>query len=313
MIKTIVTLVNFLKRYYGGLWYRCFARALNAARSSGNHPPAGMSVNLKPLNYTREPRMTSHHPALFISHGAPDFILTQHAAVTALRELGERFTKPRAIVVISAHWSRLPVGITAGATHQTIHDFSGFPDALYRLSYPAQGDPDLAARIAEQLGAHGIDSQLIADRGLDHGAWIPLLLSYPQADIPVIQVSLPSGDLQACARLGEALGPLREQGILIIGSGGSVHNLAMLNREERIDSWAGEFESWLQESVEGNHFDNLLSAEQMAPRFRAAHPTMEHFSPLVTAWAAGDQTRPGKRFHHSFMYGTLGMSMFEFH
>jgi len=257
--------------------------------------------------------MPAHYPSLFISHGAPDFVLTKHAAVAAFREIGQRFPQPRAIVVISAHWTCQPVGITAGERHPTIHDFSGFPAALYQLTYPAKGDPELATRIAEHLSAHEIDNELISDRGLDHGSWIPLMLSYPQAQIPIIQVSLPAGGLQACARLGKALRPLREHGILIIGSGGSVHNLGTLNREERIDTWACEFESWLQDTVEGNRFDDLLTAEPSNPLFHTAHPTNEHFAPLVSAWAAGDPTRPGSRFHHSFMYGNLGMSMFEFH
>jgi 4,5-DOPA dioxygenase extradiol len=256
--------------------------------------------------------MPSRYPALFISHGAPDFILTEQAAVTALRQLGERYPQPRAIVVVSAHWIRRPVGVTAGEAHGTIHDFSGFPEALYQLTYPAKGDPGLAANIADRLSAHGIESELIPDRGLDHGAWIPLLLSHPQARVPVIQVSLPSTDLPECTRLGEALGPLRDEEILIIGSGGSVHNLRAMNREERTDTWASGFEQWLRETVEGNRFEELLSAEQSSPLFSAAHPTSEHFAPLLTAWAAGDRHRPGRRFHHSYSYGNLGMSMFEF-
>lgn len=258
--------------------------------------------------------MPAHYPSLFISHGAPDFILTDDPAITALRSLGKRFPQPRAIVVISAHWLRQPIGVTSGAVQPTIHDFSGFPEKLYQLSYPAKGDPELARRIIDTLIAQGMESTPVADRGLDHGSWVPLLISYPQATIPVIQVSLPAGgDLQASADLGTALMPLREQGVLIIGSGSSVHNLGALNRDARIDAWASEFEAWLQTTVEGNRFDQLLNAEQLAPAFRTAHPTSEHFAPLLTAWAAGDKTRPGKRFHHSFMYGTLGMSMFEFH
>ncbi len=257
--------------------------------------------------------MSKQYPSLFISHGAPDFILTDDPAIAALQALGTRFPQPRAIVIISAHWLRQPIGVTSGATHPTIHDFSGFPEKLYQLTYPAKGDPELAREIVDTLTAQGMASAPIADRGLDHGSWIPLLISYPQATIPVIQVSLPGGDLQASAELGTALMPLREQGVLIIGSGSSVHNLSALNREARIDPWASEFEDWLQTTVEGNRFDDLLRAEQLAPGFHTAHPTSEHFAPLLTAWAAGDQSRPGKRFHHSYMYGTLGMSMFEFH
>lgn len=256
--------------------------------------------------------MPATYPTFFISHGAPDFILTEQAAVTALRQLGERFPQPRAIVVVSAHWIRRPVGVTAGDAHRTIHDFSGFPEALYQLHYPAKGDPGLAAAIAGRLTGYGIDAEPVSDRGLDHGAWIPLMLSHPQAGVPVIQVSLPSADLAECARLGEALGPLRDDAVLIIGSGGSVHNLRAMNREGRTDAWASGFEQWLRETVEGNRFEQLLNAEQSSPLFPAAHPTSEHFAPLLTAWAAGDCHRPGRRFHHSYNYGNLGMSMFEF-
>lgn len=256
--------------------------------------------------------MQHRYPTLFISHGAPDFILTEHQAAKAIREMGARFPHPRAILVVSAHWNRQPVGITSGETHATIHDFSGFPRALYQLTYPAKGDQELATDIAERLGQLDIDCELIADRGLDHGAWIPLLLSHPQADVPVIQVSLPSTDLPACAQLGEALSALPGQGVLIIGSGGSVHNLRAMNREQHIDTWASGFEAWLRERVEGNDFQQILAAERSAPQFHTAHPTSEHFAPLVTAWAAGNRNQPGKRFHHSFMYGNLGMSMFEF-
>ncbi|WP_428604058.1 DODA-type extradiol aromatic ring-opening family dioxygenase [Sedimenticola sp.] len=256
--------------------------------------------------------MPSTYPTLFISHGAPDFVLTQQVAVAALKQLGERFPQPRAIVIISAHWIRQPVGITASETHTTIHDFSGFPQALYQLNYPAKGDPELAARVAERLTDCGFDSELTSERGLDHGAWIPLMLSHPEAMIPVVQVSLPSDDLTSCARLGEALAPLRDEDILIIGSGGSVHNLRAMNRIEHTDAWASGFERWLLESVEGNRFENLLNPDRFTPLFETAHPTVEHFAPLLTAWAAADRNRPGKRFHHSFMYGNIGMSMYEF-
>ncbi|AKH21477.1 DODA-type extradiol aromatic ring-opening family dioxygenase [Sedimenticola thiotaurini] len=257
--------------------------------------------------------MATHYPSLFISHGAPDFILTRDPAIAALRMLGKRFPQPRAVVVISAHWIRQPIGVTSGETQPTIHDFSGFPDELYQLTYPAKGDPLLARQIVEAVTAGGMESTPVADRGLDHGSWIPLLLMYPEAAVPVIQVSLPSENLQASADLGAALMPLREQGVLIIGSGSSVHNLGALNREARIAPWASRFEDWLQTTVEGNRFDELLDAQQLAPEFGTAHPTPEHFAPLAAAWAAGNQTSPGQRFHHGFMYGNLGMSMFEFH
>ncbi|MCW8891396.1 MAG: dioxygenase [Sedimenticola sp.] len=251
-------------------------------------------------------------PTLFLSHGAPDFILTEHIANQALKELGNKFPSPTAVVILSAHWTSSPVSITAAATLPTIHDFSGFPDELYQISYPAKGDPVLAQQIRERLEKAGIASELNHAHGLDHGAWIPLMLIYPEADIPVIQVSLPKGNFRACAQLGEALAPLRNQGILIIGSGGSVHNLSMMNQRAHTDVWAKKFEHWLRNSVEGNRFDCLLNPRQFTPLYDQAHPTPEHFAPLVAAWAAGNRCKPGKRFHHSFMYGNLGMAMYAF-
>ena len=167
--------------------------------------------------------MTHHHPSLFVSHGAPDIAITEHSAVDAFRELGKRLEKPAAIVVVSAHWISDPVGVTSSEAPDTIHDFGGFPGSLYRLRYPAKGDPELAAAIAGKLQHAGFRTALDARRGLDHGAWMPLLLMYPDAGIPVIQVSLATGGMDAHTRLGEALAPFREDGVLVIGSGGSVH------------------------------------------------------------------------------------------
>lgn len=256
--------------------------------------------------------MSTCQPSLFISHGAPDFVLTEHAANHSLRSLREKLAPPKAIVIISAHWIESPIGITSAASHQMIYDFSGFPDALYQLTYPAKGDPALARQIAQQLERSGFSVTLDQERGLDHGAWVPLMLIYPTAEIPVIQVSLPMGTLRESAKLGEALAPFREQGVLIIGSGGSEHNLRAMNREERTDVWAKKFEHWLQQHVEGAHFDRVVNPKQFTPLFEQAHPTPEHFAPLVVAWAAGGKSKPGKRFHQSFMYGNIGMAMYEF-
>lgn len=244
--------------------------------------------------------MSDKQPTLFISHGAPDFVLTDHVAKSTLTKLGQKLAPPKAIIIISAHWIHSPIGITSAATHQMIYDFSGFPDALYQLHYPASGDPALASQIGQQLEATGFRVHLDQVRGLDHGAWIPLMLIYPEAEIPVIQVSLPMGNLPEAAKLGEALAPFREQGILIIGSGGSVHNLRAMNREGRTDVWAKKFEHWLQQNVEGNRFDRVINPQQFTPLFDQAHPTPEHYAPLIAAWTAGDRHKPGKRFHHSF-------------
>ncbi len=249
---------------------------------------------------------------LFVSHGAPDILIRPEPSVDTLRDLGRRAPEPRGIVIVSAHWISDPIGITAGEQLPTIHDFGGFPSELYALQYPAKGDDTLSRNIASALTAQGIDHELVAERGLDHGAWIPLRFMYPDARIPVVQVSLPAGSLADLAGLGKALARLREDGVLIIGSGGSVHNLHALNRDGRTDDWVLEFEAWLREAVEGNHFDWLITPERFPHTFRRAHPTLEHYAPLIVAWAAGGPDQPGRRVHHSFDYGNLGMSFFEF-
>ena len=227
-------------------------------------------------------------PTLFVSHGAPDLLLSpQHEAVAALRQLGNRKPEPHAIVMVSAHWIHDPVGITTGEHLATIHDFGGFPDELYALHYPATGDDDLSSDIAQRLKSHGIANELKGQRGLDHGAWMPLYCMYPEAHIPVVQVSLPAGSWQELVQLGKALGPLRKEGMLVIGSGGSVHNLRALNREHRTEDWAREFEAWLREAVEENHFEWLITTEHFPPDFQRAHPTLEHYAPLIVAWAGG--------------------------
>ena len=251
-------------------------------------------------------------PSLFISHGAPDILLSGHEALAALKDLAVRLPRPRAIVVVSAHWIADPIGVTVGEPLPTIHDFGGFPDALYAMQYPASGDRRLADELMRRLDENGLDRQLYEGRGLDHGAWIPLTTMFPEADIPVVQVSLPTGSMEDLTRLGVALGPLRRQGALIIGSGGSTHNLRALNRLGKADAWAIEFEQWLLESIECGPFDRLITPELFPPTFHRAHPTLEHYAPLVVAWAAGDRDRPGQRLHHSFSYGNLGMSLFSF-
>ena len=251
-------------------------------------------------------------PTLFLSHGAPDMLLSEDPTVAVFRRLGARLPRPSAIAVVSAHWTASPVGVTGPGDLATIHDFGGFPEALYRLRYPARGDAGLTASVKSLLETAGIVHRVHESRGLDHGAWIPLSLIYPSAEIPVIQISLPAGDLGAAARLGEAVAPLSGQGVLVIGSGGSVHNLRLLKRAGAPDPWALGFESWLRETVQGGNFDALLDPGRHRDDFARAHPSLDHFAPLVVAWAAGGTGRPGWRFHQGFTYGNLGMGCYVF-
>jgi 4,5-DOPA dioxygenase extradiol len=153
---------------------------------------------------------------------------------------------------------------------------------------------------------------MVEKRGLDHGAWIPLKIMYPAAQVPVVQVSLPTGSFDELVRLGAALRPLREKGVLVMGSGGSVHNLRALRHGGPADDWVIQFEQWLLEAIVGNQFERLITPSGFPAAFPQAHPTLEHYAPLVVAWAAGDPDQPGRRIHHSFTYCNLGMSCFEF-
>ncbi len=251
-------------------------------------------------------------PTLFLSHGSPDIAVRDTPASAFLRALGGELPTPRAILVVSAHWIDAPVGITQGAQLRTIHDFGGFQRELYEMEYPAQGDAVLSEQVASLLRTAGIESQISTSRGLDHGAWIPLKLVYPEAQIPVVQLSLPSGSLEELARMGAALEPLRHQGVLIVGSGGSVHNLRALDMSGRTADWAEAFEEWIRLNVEGGRFEHIVEPQRFPAHFRQAHPTLEHYAPLVFAWAAGGQQQPGRRMHLSFDYGNVGMSFYAF-
>ncbi len=251
-------------------------------------------------------------PTLFVSHGAPDIAIRDTPAVEALKSVTKLFPVPKGIVIVSAHWIEDPITMTSGGTLKTIYDFGGFDPQLYQIEYPAIGDENLSKRVAALLDSSGIQSNLDNRRGLDHGAWIPLKIIYPDAEIPVVQLSLPVATMKALTRYGEALKPLTEEGILIIGSGGSVHNLRAMNLSNQTDGFATEFEEWLKQSVEGNHLEWLIDDSKYPDSFHIAHPTIEHFAPLVFAWAAANDQATGKRIHTSFDYGNIGMSIYQF-
>ncbi len=227
-------------------------------------------------------------PSLFISHGAPTYALEPGLAGAQLRALGKALGKPLAIVVISAHWMTREVEITAAQHPDTIHDFSGFPRALYALQYPALGSPALAVRVQNLLQSQGIAAQLDARRGLDHGAWVPLLHLYPDADVPVIQVSLPvDADAANAFALGQALAPLAQEGVLVIGSGSLTHNLYEVRwGQAQAESYAQEFSAWVRQAVIDGDTTRLVQSLARAPHAQRAHPTTEHFLPLLVAAGA---------------------------
>ncbi|WP_275288135.1 DODA-type extradiol aromatic ring-opening family dioxygenase [Halomonas elongata] len=242
-------------------------------------------------------------PSLFISHGSPMLALTRTPAHDFLRQLG-RTLRPAAVVVISAHWASRQLMVSTSERPETIHDFGGFPRELFECQYPAPGEPELANRLARELDAMPVE------RGLDHGAWVPLSLMYPAADVPVVSLSLPTGWSNAeLATLGERLAVLREENILVVGSGSLTHDLRSIDAiEAPVPDWVSTFADWVHERLISDDRDALLDW-QKAPQALANHPTPEHFQPLLVAMGAGGRA---ERRHHSVEHGVLTMDLYAF-
>lgn len=261
----------------------------------------------------REPAI-SRLPSLFVSHGAPTFASEPGQAGPALRALGAELPRPRAIVILSPHWMTPEITVTAGAAPETIHDFGGFPEALYRLRYPAPGDPQLAERIVQLLAPHA-RAKLAAARGLDHGAWVPLLYLYPDAKVPVVQVSLPFRFGPADAfRLGQWLSPLSSEGVLIVGSGSLTHNLSEFRGAAPAEdaAYVQRFVAWSRATVTTGDSAALLDYLNAAPDAQRAHPTPDHYLPLPFAAGAGPQGARGTVVDGGVAYGILSMDAYIF-
>ncbi|MDA8231851.1 MAG: class III extradiol ring-cleavage dioxygenase [Magnetospirillum sp.] len=252
-------------------------------------------------------------PGLFVSHGAPTLATGDHPARAFLSALGARLGRPEAIVVVTAHWTTRQPSLSAGAHPATIHDFRGFPPDLYTLLYPAPGAPGLARLAAGRLRTAGLEADIDESRGLDHGTWVPLLLMYPAADIPVVQVSVQPGLGPAHhLRLGRALAPLRRENILVMGSGAATHNLAEYGDAASPEpSWARDFAEWLAENVEAGSTDALLDYRARAPAAARNHPTDEHLLPLFAALGAATPGTPGRRIHASTDHGVLRLDAYR--
>jgi 4,5-DOPA dioxygenase extradiol len=255
-------------------------------------------------------------PSLFVSHGAPTLAVDQNAAHAFLKGLGARIGRPRAILVVSAHWMTAVPSLSLAEHPETIHDFGGFPDFMYELKYPAPGAPSVATRAAELLRAAGHDISLHPSRGLDHGAWVPLMLMYPEADIPVVQLSIqPKLSPEDHWKMGEALRPLRDEGVLILGSGSATHNLReafLFGADDPTPDYVLEFEQWLVDAVTGSKKTELLNYLERAPHAKRAHPTNDHFYPLLVAAGAGDDGAQGSLIHHSVTFVVLAMDAFAY-
>ncbi|MDH4871190.1 class III extradiol ring-cleavage dioxygenase [Pseudomonas sp. BN515] len=252
-------------------------------------------------------------PSLYISHGSPMLALEPGESGPALKTLADSLPRPKAILVVSAHWESNQLLLSGSPHPETWHDFYGFPPPLYAVQYPAPGAPQLAEEIAALLTEAGFPAGVDPERPFDHGTWVPLTLMYPEADIPVVQLSLPSRLGPAFqTRIGQALASLRERGILLIGSGSITHNLGELNWRagpDVVTPWAKEFRDWMVEHLEANDEAALHDYRSLAPHAARNHPRDEHLLPLYFARGAGS------RFglvHSGFTLGALGMDIYRF-
>lgn len=252
------------------------------------------------------------HPVLFLSHGAPDLLLHPGHTGALWETLGQQLPRPRSILVISAHWGSVRPTVSTVPQPATIHDFSGFPESLYNEEYPAPGAPALAERVLQCLSAAGIPAEQHPGRGLDHGAWAPLKLIYPAADIPVTQLSLqPAAGPGWHLQLGAALAPLRAEGVLILASGAITHNFGWLTWSADAPAYgpAREFSDWIAAQLACGRQEALLDYRQQAPHGTCAHPTEEHLHPLFVALGAAGKAPP-QRFAPEFTYGGLAMDAY---
>lgn len=256
----------------------------------------------------------SRTPSLFVSHGSPMFALEPGLLGPNLARIGDSLPSLAAILVVSPHWQTLRgVRVTGTATPETLHDFGGFPPPLYALQYPAPGAPELAADTVALLRAAGFDADLDPQRGLDHGAWVPLRYLKPDAGVPVLQVSLPHRiDAAGALRLGEALAPMRERGVLVVGSGSLTHNLYEFRQHVRDPEYAQAFADWVAAAVERRDVDALVDYRNRAPFAARAHPTEEHYLPLLVALGASDAGDARRRVPGGMTYEVLSMDSFGF-
>jgi 4,5-DOPA dioxygenase extradiol len=252
-------------------------------------------------------------PSLFISHGSPMLALEPGASGPALARLAAELPRPKAILVVSAHWESNQLLVNSNPRPDTWHDFGGFPPELYAVQYPAPGAPDVAVAARHLLLAADLPAELDATRVFDHGVWVPLSLMYPDADIPVAQVSIPTRLGPAFqTRVGQALASLRGQGVLLIGSGSITHNLGELNWRagpDVIEPWAKAFRDWMVDHLAADDEQALHDYRSQAPFAVRSHPRDEHLLPLYFARGAGGTFSVA---HKGFTMGALGMDIYRF-
>ncbi|WP_025728085.1 DODA-type extradiol aromatic ring-opening family dioxygenase [Heyndrickxia ginsengihumi] len=256
-------------------------------------------------------------PSLFIAHGAPLLAVENNEYTQFLSQLGKQLSRPKAIVLFSAHWEARIQKVSEVDQYSMIYDFGGFDPVLNRIQYPAVGNKDIAKEIKDLFTSSAIPFAVERQRGLDHGAWVVLRLLYPNAKIPVISMSVnPQLNLEEHYKIGKALEQLRKHDILIIGSGGTVHNLRALNWADdgSVDQWAVEFDEWLAQTLQQWDLSSLYSYQSTAPSAELAVPPYgkEHFIPLIYAMGAADRVQKATLLHRSYRYGNLSHSVWKF-
>jgi 4,5-DOPA dioxygenase extradiol len=256
-------------------------------------------------------------PTLFISHGSPMIAISSSPARDFLEKLGKTMPKPPAIVIASAHFGTARPAVVGDAHPGMIYDFGNFPQPLFEIVYPAPGDPVVAMKVAGLLQAAGFAPAIATNRGYDHGTWVPLSLMYPEADIPVVQVSLqPKLGAGHHLALGRALASLRNEGVLVIGSGTASHNLHEYYGVGRGNGappdWVTQFDAWVREKAIAGDADALVVYREEAPFAERNHPTEEHFLPLHVALGAAGEGARGELLHSSYD-GILSMDAYAFH
>lgn len=259
-------------------------------------------------------------PSLFISHGAPNIVLSDLPAKHFLETMARVLPTPKAIIVVSAHFEHEGVAVVTDPKPGMIYDFGGFEAELYRMNYPAPGSPEVADKALRLLMEAGFAPTRIALRGFDHGTWNPLILAYPDGEIPVVQISVdPSQGARYHYGVGQALAPLASEGVMIIGSGHITHNLRGFFHRGRdpafdamLDNASAAFVGWIETKVAQGDVEALLDWDKLAPFPKENHPTIEHFLPFFVALGAGGSPLIGQRIHHSVELGFFAYDHYRF-
>jgi len=251
-------------------------------------------------------------PVFFISHGAPTFAVEPGALGVLLHTWGSQLTNIKAVLVVSPHWQTTDVQVMTTVQPETMHDFGGFSSNLYALQYLAKGQPDMAKDASQLLNAAGFATQLNDHRGLDHGAWIPLMHLLPKADVPVFQVSMPlTLNTQQAVKLGQALASIRNQGVLIVASGSMTHNLHEFRPSAKIpEVYVQEFAAWVRSKVLAHETNSLMQYRTEAPHAERAHPSEEHFLPLLIAMGAQGNSGTAQLLDGGITNGVLSMDSY---